>query len=93
MNIDVLRNAAPLPSLQVGDALVFHPVGAYNITQSMQFITYRPAVVMVTEDGMPVLIREREDLAHVESLERVPAHLRMRTEERALCAGPRNGGR
>ena len=86
MNIDVLRQAAPLPSLAVGDALVFHPVGAYNITQSMQFITYRPAVVMVTADGTPVVIREREDLAHVEALERLPEHLRKKAEPRAACS-------
>ena len=92
MNIDVLRQGTPLPSLQVGDALVFHPVGAYNITQSMQFITYRPAVVMVTEDGTPVVLREREDLAHVEALERLPEHLRRRGEsELAPANGSRNG--
>ena len=89
MNIDVIRQATPLPALQVGDALVFHPVGAYNITQSMQFITYRPAVVMVTEDATPVVIREREDLAHVESLERLPDHLQ--ASEGREAALPRNG--
>jgi diaminopimelate decarboxylase len=52
-----------------------HPVGAYNITQSMQFITYRPAVVMIGLDGHVDVIREREDLDYVQRLERIPDHL------------------
>ncbi len=75
MNIDVIQEACPLPALSVGDALVIHPVGAYNITQSMQFIGYRPRVVMIMEDGSVEVIREGEDLAHVERLERLPATL------------------
>jgi len=75
MNIDVMQEATPLPGLSVGDALVIHPAGAYNITQSMQFITYRPRVVMVMEDGTVEVIRERENLAHIESLERLPEKL------------------
>jgi diaminopimelate decarboxylase len=75
MNIDVLQEATPLPALSTGDALVIHPAGAYNITQSMQFITYRPRVVMVMEDGTVEVIREREDLAYVEALDRVPGKL------------------
>lgn len=75
MNIDVLREQVPLPPLTTGDHLVMHPVGAYNITQSMQFITYRPAVVMISLDGRVEVIREREDLDYVQRLERVPDHL------------------
>lgn len=75
MNIDVIQEACPLPALSAGDALVIHPVGAYNITQSMQFIGYRPRVVMVMENGLVEVIREAEDLAHVERLERLPAAL------------------
>jgi len=75
MNIDVLQEATPLPALSAGDALVIHPVGAYNLTQSMQFITYRPRVVMVMESGEVAVIRERENLAHIESLERLPLPL------------------
>ncbi len=76
MNIDVLQEACPLPALSPGDVLVIHPVGAYNLTQSMQFIDYRPRVVMVMENGEVEVIREREDLAYVEALDRVPASLR-----------------
>jgi diaminopimelate decarboxylase len=56
--------------------LVIHPVGAYNLTQSIQFITYRPAVVMVGCDGQVHVIREREDLNYVEALERLPQSAR-----------------
>ena len=72
MNIDVIQEATPLPPLSPGDALVLHPVGAYNVTQSMQFIAFRPAVVMIMEDGRVEVIRERENLEHVERMERVP---------------------
>jgi diaminopimelate decarboxylase len=75
MNIDVLQEACPLPALTAGDALVIHPVGAYNITQSMQFIGYRPAVVMILENGDVEVIRAREDLNYVEMLERLPEKL------------------
>ncbi len=75
MNIDVIREHVQLPQLHVGDQLVVHPVGAYNIGQSMQFITYRPRVVMIGEDGRVDIIREREDLRYVEEMERMPAHL------------------
>lgn len=75
MNIDVIREQVSLPAMTTGDHLVLHPVGAYNITQSMQFITYRPAVVMIGLDGRVDVIREREDLDYVQRLERVPDHL------------------
>ncbi len=75
MNIDVLREQVALPPQDVGDHLVLHPVGAYNITQSMQFITYRPAVVLVCEDGEIEVIRERETLEDVTRGERMPAWL------------------
>lgn len=49
MAIDVIRDHIDLPPLEVGDVLSVHPVGAYNLSQSMQFIAYRPAVVLITE--------------------------------------------
>ena len=76
MNIDVIREEAALPALTTGDQVVMHPVGAYNVTQSMQFIAYRPAVVMIDEAGRPQLIRRKEDLRYVQELEQVPAHLK-----------------
>lgn len=75
MAIDVVRYTVDLPPLKVGDALTLHPVGAYNVVQSMQFIEYRPAVVLIGPEGKPVVIRARETLADVDGGERLPAHL------------------
>jgi diaminopimelate decarboxylase len=75
MNIDVIRESVELPPLEVGDRLVLHPVGAYNVTQSMQFIAYRPAVVLIGLDGSVDVIRRREELADVEQGEQVPSRL------------------
>ena len=75
MNIDVIREEASLPDLRAGDAVVMHPVGAYNITQSMQFITYRPAVVMIDPDCGVHVIRRREVLEDVQGPEEIPDHL------------------
>jgi diaminopimelate decarboxylase len=75
MNIDVLRESVQLPPMERGDKLVLHPVGAYNVVQSMQFIMYRPAVVMIRPDGELCVIREKETLQDVESRERLPEGL------------------
>lgn len=75
MNIDVMRETMLFPALDVGDAVVFRNVGAYNVTQSMQFITYRPAVVLVAEDGRHELLRARENLESVVREERMPSWL------------------
>jgi len=76
MNIDVLDEGTLLPPLRRGTRLIFSPVGAYNVTQWMQFIEYRPAVVLVGEDGSVDLIREREDLTDVERRELLPERLK-----------------
>ncbi|MCK9381357.1 MAG: alanine racemase [Sulfuritalea sp.] len=75
MNIDVLRHSVMLPPLDVGDSLVFSHVGAYNNTQWMQFITLRPAVVMIGESGAVDVVREAETLQTVVSPERLPQRL------------------
>ena len=75
MAIDVIRENVDLPPLEAGDVLSLHPVGAYNVVQSMQFITYRPAVVLIGTDGKPELIRARETLEDIDGPERLPAHL------------------
>ncbi len=77
MNIDVVAESVYLPPLPVGTPLVIGPVGAYNVTQWMQFITYRPAVVMVMEDGTVELIRRSEKLEDVTGPERVPETLQI----------------
>ncbi|PKP23803.1 MAG: diaminopimelate decarboxylase [Bacteroidetes bacterium HGW-Bacteroidetes-22] len=75
MNIDVIRESVSLPLLNKGDNIVVHSVGAYNMTQWMQFITLRPAVVMIDVDGKPHIIREKENLNTVNGQERIPIHL------------------
>jgi diaminopimelate decarboxylase len=75
MNIDVVRPSVMLPPLEVGDALVVRPVGAYNFTQSMQFIRLRPAVVMIGQGGEIDLIRRAEELDDVKRAELLPERL------------------
>lgn len=75
MAIDVIRDDVDLPPLKAGDILSLHPVGAYNVVQSMQFIAYRPAVVLIGEDGKPELIRAHETLEDIDRPERLPARL------------------
>ena len=76
MNIDVVRENVILPPLNTGDHVVVHYVGAYNFTQSMQFITLRPAVVMIDLNDKPNLIRTKESLDAVSRYEIVPEHLK-----------------
>lgn len=75
MNIDVVRNSIQLPPLHAGDTLLVNSVGAYNNTQWMQFIEYRPNVVLIHEDGTCSLIRQGEDLAVMMAQDRLPDHL------------------
>jgi diaminopimelate decarboxylase len=75
MNIEVVRQSVNLPLLNRGDKVVVHKVGAYNMTQWMQFIQMRPNVIMIDEKGQTHLIREAETLAYIEQVEKMPAHL------------------
>ena len=75
MNIDIVRENVRLPLLSPGDQVVVHHVGAYDITQSMQFISLRPAVVMLDEMGKPHLIKQREVLETLEKDEICPDYL------------------
>lgn len=75
MNIDMVRQHASLPLLNRGDRVVVHNVGAYNMTQWMQFIQMRPRVVLIDEQHAVHLIREAEDLAFIKLKERIPPHL------------------
>ncbi len=68
MNIDVVDEAILLPRLRRFQRLILSPVGAYNITQSMQFIQYRPAIVMI-ENGIANLIRRAENLEDINRAE------------------------
>lgn len=75
MSIDELRDTMLFPPMKVGDPVVFKNVGAYNVTQWMQFITYRPAVVLIGRDGRHALIRRAEQLADVIGPEEMPPWL------------------
>jgi len=65
MNIDVIAENIQLPPLNRGDVLTIWPVGAYNVTQWMQFIEYRPRVLLIDLDKNVRIIREKEDLDYV----------------------------
>lgn len=84
MNIDVVRPSVSLPVMEPGDALVIHPVGAYNVTQWMQFIRMRPAVVLIGENREIDLIRDAEVVETLKDLEHVPD--RFRSLQLALTA-------
>lgn len=77
MNIDCIRESVNLPLLNKGDQIVVHNVGAYNITQWMQFITLRPKVVLIDSNSRVHIIRESEELANIQGLERVPEMLKI----------------
>ncbi len=72
MQIDVIMPTIKLPYLEKGDQVMIRPVGAYNNTQWMQFIQYRPAVVMIGPNAKVAVIRKAEDLDYLQSLEHLP---------------------
>jgi diaminopimelate decarboxylase len=76
MNIDVVRESISLPPLKAGDQVVVHTVGAYNVTQSMQFIALRPAVVLIDMQGKTHVVKSKETLAALEQNEKIPEYLR-----------------
>jgi diaminopimelate decarboxylase len=75
MNIDVLRAAVPLPLMERGQQVVFQNVGAYNVTQWMQFISLRPNVVLLDAQSRAHVIRKAETVQTLLQQESVPAHL------------------
>lgn len=76
MNIDIVRESITLPLLEKGNHLVVHKVGAYNMTQWMQFITLRPNIVMIDAENATHIIRKAETLEYLESVEQTPNHLK-----------------
>jgi diaminopimelate decarboxylase len=75
MNIDVIRESVTMPLLEKGNHLVVHKVGAYNMTQWMQFITLRPNIVLIDIDNNTHIIRKAETLEYLEMNEKIPEHL------------------
>lgn len=80
MNIDVINEYIILPRLERNTKLLLSPMGAYNITQSMQFIRYRPAAVLIDENGEVQVLKKAENLEAVEYSEELPASLRLKNE-------------
>jgi diaminopimelate decarboxylase len=78
MNIDVIREHITFPVLKKGDHFVISRIGAYNMTQWLQFITLRPRIVMIDTEGKVHLIRERETNEAITALENVPEHLKIK---------------
>ncbi len=76
MNIDVIRSAVKFPHLKKGENYVIKRVGAYNMTQWLQFITMRPNVVLVDTEGKSHIIRKKEDLEYIVSIEQTPDYLK-----------------
>lgn len=77
MNIDCIREEILFPSVKVGDNLVIYNVGAYNMTQWMQFITYRPTVVMIKQSEEVEVIRKSESINTIDDLEIIPTELKL----------------
>jgi diaminopimelate decarboxylase len=76
MNIDVIRENISFPPMNKDDHLVVHTVGAYNMTQWMQFISLRPAVIMIDTKEKPHLIRKKETINSIKGEELLPAYLK-----------------
>ncbi len=76
MNIDVIRESITLPLLEKGNHVVVHKVGAYNMTQWMQFITLRPNIVLIDSENKTHVIRNAETLSTMLSNEQIPDHLK-----------------
>ena len=62
MNIDIIEENLMLPPLSRGSVISISPVGAYNYTQAMQFIRYKPAVVLIGTNNNVKVIKEIDDL-------------------------------
>ena len=78
MNIDLIRESILLPAVKKGEHLVIEDVGAYAMTQWMQFITMRPNVVMIMQDGTVELIRKSEALNYILDRELLPKQLKLK---------------
>jgi diaminopimelate decarboxylase len=86
MNIDILQSKVALPPLRMGDILIFKNVGAYNLSQSNQFIQPRPAVVLINE-GEAEVIRAPETTAYIRQLERIPPRVQPKPPRASQAKG------
>lgn len=75
MNIDVIREAIQFPLMQKGDHFVIPRVGAYNMSQWLQFITLRPNVILIDSKQKVHLIRKKETNEVFQTVENTPDYL------------------
>ena len=75
MIIDVVRDRIMFSPLKAGDRVVIARVGAYNMTQWMQFIAARPNVVMVSPSGKHAIVRKAETVEVLVQQDEMPAWL------------------
>ncbi len=78
MNIDVIRDNIMFPLMKRGDKVIIKRVGAYNMTQWMQFITYRPNIVLIDADKNVHIVRKAEDIEVFNRQETLPEHLKLK---------------
>ncbi len=76
MNIDVIHPAIQFPPMNPGDKVAIVRTGAYNMTQWLQFIMYRPNVIMIDTQGKTHIIRKKEDIEVFNRQEVVPEYLK-----------------
>lgn len=76
MNIDVINPSIALPPVRRGDLLVIPNVGAYNLSQSWQFIYLRPAVIAI-ESGDAHIIKRAETREYVQAFEELPTPFKL----------------
>ncbi len=62
---DILSNSAKIAPIRLGDIIAIKDVGAYNISQSRQFITPRANAVLVRETGEMEEVRRRENFEDI----------------------------
>ena len=80
MNIDVIREAINFPVMEKGEHVVIKRIGAYNMTQWLQFINYRPRIVLIDTDGNTHIVREQETHETMNQMDRLPEHLKEQGE-------------
>jgi diaminopimelate decarboxylase len=76
MNIDIIEENIALPALNRGSILTLSPVGAYNTSQSMQFIRYRPASILIDKQLTAHLLKSTENIDVITHGETIPPYLK-----------------
>ena len=76
MNIDIIAENIMLPPLDRQSVLTIWPAGAYSVTQAMQFIRYKPRIVLIDKNSKAHLIKDADDLEYIVEKEVVPQELK-----------------